>query len=129
MAYRIALLGIYHESNTFISRKTTLEDFRNGHWFFGDAITKEYRHAHHEIGGMLEVLENAGIEACPVMFAEATPGGIITNETYGTLLHAMLEGLEKVLPVDGCLVVPHGAGVSEPEPDMDVAGLRPEKLK
>ena len=119
MADRIALLGIYHESNTFIPRKTVLEDFRNGHWFFGDEIAKEYRNAHHEIGGMLEVLENAGLEACPVMFAEATPGGIITTETYETLLQSMLECLKGKLPVDGCLVIPHGAGVSEQESDMD----------
>ncbi|WP_341837340.1 M81 family metallopeptidase [Chitinophaga pollutisoli] len=116
---RVAILGIYHESNTFIAKPTTLDDFRNSHWLMGDAIAREYRHAFHEIGGMLEVLEENNIKAVPVMYAEATPGGTVSAETYDTLLEEMMRGLEAILPVDGCLVVPHGAGVSEEFMDMD----------
>lgn len=119
MSYRVALLGIYHESNTFIDRPTTLDDFRNGHWLKGNAIRKEYQHAFHEIGGMLEVFDQEGIEVIPVMYAEATPGGTITAATYADLLQEMMEELDKALPVDGCMVVPHGAGVSGSFPDMD----------
>ncbi|WP_298715692.1 M81 family metallopeptidase [Chitinophaga sp.] len=116
---RVAILGIYHESNTFIAKPTTLDDFRNSHWLKGDAIAQEYRHAFHEIGGMLEVLEENNIAAVPVMYAEATPGGRVSAATYDTLLGEMMRGLEAVLPIDGCLVVPHGAGVSEEHADMD----------
>lgn len=119
MSFKIALLGIYHESNTFVEKPTLLEDFKNGHFMIGDAIPKEYRDAHHEIGGMIEVLEQEGMELVPILYAEATPGGIVSSETYHFLVEAMWEELEKVLPVDGCLVVPHGAGVSEDFPDMD----------
>jgi len=119
MSYRIALLGIYHESNTFVDKPTSLVDFRNGHYLKGDSIRKEYQESHHEIGGMIEVLDREGLELVPVFFAEATPGGTIDAETYSTLLKEMLQELDKVLPVDACLVVPHGAGVSEEFPDMD----------
>lgn len=119
MSYKIALLGIYHESNTFIDRPTTLEDFRKGHWLKGNDIRKEYLHAFHEIGGMLEVLDREGMDVIPVMYAEATPGGTITAEAYADLLQEMMEELDKVLPVDGCMVVPHGAAVSESFSDMD----------
>ena len=83
-----------------------------------DSILKEYREAYHEIGGMMEVLGDE-VELIPVMYAEATPGGKITSVAYSELLHQMLEALEKILPVDGCLVVPHGAAVSESYTDMD----------
>lgn len=119
MPLRIALLGIYHESNTFLDGPTSLPDFRKGHWLFGDEITREYRQAYHEIGGMIEVLDQEGFELVPVMYAEATPGGTITSAAYSGLLQKMMESLERVLPVDGCLVVPHGAGVSETFTDMD----------
>lgn len=119
MSLKIALLGIYHESNTYVQQVTTLSDFQNGHCLKGDAIRSEYQKAHHEIGGMIEVLDQEGIEVVPVMYAEATPGGTISSETYKILLDDMMQELEKVLPVDGCLVVPHGAGVSEDFPDMD----------
>ncbi len=119
MALRVALLGLYHESNTFISSFTTVEDFRNGHWLTGEAIRSEYQQAFHEIGGMLEVMDLQGIEVVPVMYAEATPGGMLDSATFDTLCEQMFQQLDLVLPVDGCLVVPHGAGVSERYRDMD----------
>lgn len=119
MSLRVALLGIYHESNTFVPQATITTDFENGHYLTGEAIRNEYQHAHHEIGGMIEVMDREGIEVIPVLFAEATPGGFLSATTYEGILNNMLERLEKVLPIDACLVVPHGAGVSEKYPDMD----------
>lgn len=119
MLKRIALLGITHESNTFVKEPTAIEDFKNGHWFMGTDIRKEYTSAFHEIGGMIEVIDAAGMELLPVMYAEATPGGTITAEAYSVLLKEMMLGLENIMPVDAVLVVPHGAGVCESFPDMD----------
>lgn len=119
MAFKVALLGITHESNTFVNEVTALENFRKGHWMKGENLINEYRSAFHEIGGMIEILELEGIEIIPLMYAEATPGGTISADTYNTLLQELLQELENALPVDACLVVPHGAGVSEHFPDMD----------
>ena len=119
MSFRVALLGIYHESNTFVITPTVLDDFRNGQYLKGESIRKEYQNAHNEIAGMLEVLDKERIEAIPLLFASATPGGTISAETYNFILQETLEELKKVLPVDACLVIPHGAGVSEEFPDMD----------
>lgn len=119
MSFRIALLGIYHESNTFVPQTTDMADFRNGHYLVGEEIRKEYKTAHNEIGGMMEVMDREGMEIVPIFYASATPGGTISAGTYNELLNTMMEELEKVLPVDACLVIPHGAGVSEEFPDMD----------
>ena len=119
MSFRIALLGIYHESNTFVPQATTRADFEAGRYLTGQAMRDEYRHAHHEIGGMLEVMDREGIEVVPILYAAATPGGTITAEACDWLLSSLLDGLEEALPVDGCLVVPHGAAVSEEYPDLD----------
>lgn len=119
MTNRVALLGIYHESNTFLKSVTTLTDFEKGHWLWGNDIRAEYQDAYHEIGGMLEVLDEENIEVLPVMFAEATPGGIISANAFDTLLKGMLDRLDSLLPVDGCMVVPHGAAVSQYHRDMD----------
>lgn len=119
MSYRVAILGIYHESNTFVNAPTTIDDFRNGHLMKGSSICSEYASAHHEIGGMLEVLNREEIETVPVFFAEATPGGKITAGACAQLLDEMFQALREALPVDACLVVPHGAAVSEEHADMD----------
>ncbi len=119
MALRVALMGIYHESNTFVPQATTFADFKAGKYLRGQAIREEYAEAHHEIGGMLEVMDREGVEVLPVLYASATPGGTISAETGEWLVNSLLEGLDRVLPVDGCLVVPHGAAVSEKYPDLD----------
>ncbi|MFZ4985941.1 MAG: M81 family metallopeptidase [Blastocatellia bacterium] len=119
MSFRVALMGIYHESNTFVPEPTTSADFGTGGYLTGEAIRAEFQNAHHEIGGMLEVMDREGVEVLPVLFATATPGGALTGDTYRWLLSSLLEGLEAVLPVDACLVIPHGAGVSTEFPDMD----------
>ncbi len=116
---KVALMGIVHESNTFVEELTELEQFKSGHWLFGEDIRKEYRSAYHEIGGMLEAMETAGIEVIPVMYAEATPAGKLSANCFNVLVENLLTELDEVLPVDGCLVVPHGAGVAEGMDDMD----------
>ena len=116
---RVALLGIVHESNTFAEGVTGLDQFRNGHWHFGEEIIMEYKSAFHEVGGMIEAMREADIQIVPIMYAEATPGGTVTTEAFEHLMREMFAELKKHLPVDGCLVVPHGAGVCEAYLDMD----------
>lgn len=119
MKKRVAIAGLYHESNTFVPQPTTLTNFKKGRYLKGQDIVNEYKDAHHEIGGMIEILQQEDIEIIPLLYAEATPGGTITTETYESLLEDLLEEMDKVLPVDALLVAPHGAGVSENFPDMD----------
>src|SRR5690554_4534585 len=108
MKKRVALLGIYHESNTFSNRPTRYEDFEKSHLLIGSAISEEYRDAYHEIGGMIAGINDDEIELVPVYFAEATPGGAITSETYQRIEKEMLNYFQEILPVDGVLVVVHG---------------------
>lgn len=119
MKKRIGIVGLYHESNTFAPERTTLTHFQKGRYMKGEDIIKEYREAHHEIGGMIEVLEKEEVEMVPLLYAEATPGGTITSDTYYSLLKDLMTELENALPLDGLMVAPHGAGVSEYYPDMD----------
>ncbi len=117
--FRVALMGIYHESNTFITETTSLENFKRGRLLRGEAIKERYRDAHHEIGGMLEVMNDEEVEVIPLLFASAVPGGVVEDNAYRLLLDEMMDMLKNAMPVDGCLVVPHGAAVAQTEPDMD----------
>ncbi len=120
MKKRIALLGIYHETNTFSKQLTTLAEFRSGFWLEEGAITKEYRGAHHEISGIIEVIESSdAYELVPVFYAYATPSGMVTADALERILSRLWELYDKHGPSDGILVVPHGAGVAEDHPDMD----------
>lgn len=119
MNRRIALAGIHHESNTFLSGKTTYQNFVDSHLLTGTEIRKEYASAHHEVGGILEVFDQSEVEIVPLFFAEATPGGALSRETYEKLCGLMLEQLEQQGPWDGIVLCAHGAAVAENYPDMD----------
>lgn len=116
---RIGLIGIYHESNTFIDQVTTMQNFKEGHLIFGKDILTEYKPSYHEIGGIIEGLNQPEFELVPIMYASATPGGIIDKKTSDKLISLLVEKLETALPLDGLMVVPHGAAVSEINDDFD----------
>jgi microcystin degradation protein MlrC len=116
---RVGIVALQHESNTFLPTVTTLADFRRDALLTGEAIRAAYGGAHHEVGGFFAGLKEEGIEAVPLLLALATPSGVITAETVESLLNTIAEQLELAGPLDGLLVAPHGAGVSELERDLD----------
>lgn len=116
---RVGILALQHESNTFIQTATTLADFEYDVLATGDAIYLIFKDSAHEIGGFFAGLAETDLEAVPIFVARALPGGTITAETVTTLVSQMLEALRQAGPLDGLLVAPHGAGVSENERDLD----------
>jgi microcystin degradation protein MlrC len=127
---RIALIGVYHETNTFAPAVTDLDSFRKGFWLEQGQILDEYRGGHHEVSGMAEVIEKINeLELVPLFYTFATPGGMVTDDALRTILSRMFELLDKTGPFDGILVAPHGAGVSESHPDMDGYWLRELRLR
>ncbi len=116
---RVGILGIQHESNTFLSVPTTIEHFQNGALITGAEIRKQYAESHHELGGFFSVLDAADVEVVPIYFAWALPSGTITTDTAETLIENLLQELASAGALDGLLVAPHGAAVSEPFPDFD----------
>jgi microcystin degradation protein MlrC len=116
---RVGVIALQHESNTFLAAPTTLEDFRRGTLVTGPELLRIYADAHHEVGGFLEGLRDQWIEPVPIFAAAATPGGTVGGDTYRYLLNAIMQAIDGSGPLDGLLVAPHGAGVSENEPDMD----------
>ena len=116
---RIGIIGIAHESNSFISLPTTLESFRQVALLTGEDVRQEYAAAHHELGGFFQGLDQAGVEAVPILMANAMPSGPVSADTLETILEMMWQELDRVGQLDGLLLGPHGAAVSEDHPDMD----------
>ena len=63
---RIGILALIQESNTFLSRKTTFEDFQNDVLIHGEEIRKRFEGAPHELGGFLEGLKGKDVEVVPI---------------------------------------------------------------
>ncbi|MCA8990558.1 MAG: M81 family metallopeptidase [Planctomycetaceae bacterium] len=116
---RIGLIALLHESNTFSHQPTTLESFRQNLLLTGEPIRHALADAHHEVGGFFAGLDEAGAEAVPLFAARALPSGTIASADFDTLVSMMLEAVRAAGKLDGILVAPHGATVSEEFPDAD----------
>jgi microcystin degradation protein MlrC len=88
---RIAVGGIRHETNTFSTLRTTLDDF-----------TVE-RGAAIDVGGAEDV------DVVGTLQASAFPHGVVERRTYETLKAELLARLREAGPVDGVYLKQHGA--------------------
>lgn len=116
---RIGILAFLHESNTFSHQPTTIESFRQNLLLSGKPIEAALAKAHHEVGGFLQGLADAGAEAVPLFAARALPSGTIQAADFTALVNHLLDTVRRAGALDGILVAPHGATVSEEHPDAD----------
>lgn len=119
---RIGILALIQESNTFISEPSTFRHFQEELVVKGEEMRQRFAGAHHEISGMLHALDELGAEAVPIFAARALPFGVIGRDAIERLFSMLFAELDTALAagkLDGILVAPHGATVSEPYPDVD----------
>ncbi len=126
---RVGILALLHESNTFVTRPTTIDDFKREWLIEGYAIREQLADGHHEISGFFAGLDQSSprratlgqepIEAVPLFAARALPSGPIAEDAWSELTERMLVQLAAAGPLDGLLVAPHGAAVSEASSDAD----------
>ena len=116
---RVGILCLMQESNTFLSKSTEFHHFEEDLLLEGNEIRDQMADAHHEVGGFFEGLESEKIEAVPIFAARALPFGTIRKQAFDQLLGRMFSMLEEAGSLDGFLVAPHGATVSEEHQDAD----------
>ena len=116
---RIGVIGFLHESNTFSSQLTTLESFRQSLLVTGENVRSAMVDAHHEVGGFFAGLKQLNIDAVPIFMARALPSGTIAAADFDDLVRQLMDQLQRQLPLNGILVAPHGATVSEKHLDAD----------
>jgi len=116
---RLALLGYYHETNTFSRTPTTYADFEQVGILHGREMVREHREAQSTITGYLEVGEEPDVEVVPLYFTTTGPLGMIGADAFERISADCLQLLRDNGPWDGILLVLHGAAVSERYHDAD----------
>jgi len=116
---RIAIGGISHETNTFCTGLSTVENFKLGEWSEGEEIIREHAGVRDYEGGILEAAERLSIEVAPTFSTQAQPSGTISKEAYELLSGQLLAGLRSAGKVDGYCLSLHGAGVAEGIDDLE----------
>lgn len=119
---RVAIGGIWHETNTFVRRPTTIIDFETRALHYGDEVITRLSGTRTEIGGMIAGATLQGLRLEPTMFAGGLPSGMVTGETWLGLREDLVQRILDLSPVDGVLLSLHGAMVAEecddPEGDL-----------
>ena len=110
---RIGIVALQHETNTFIRTPTDLAAFRGGLLATGDEFRDAVEGSNHELAGFFAGLDEAGVAAVPLFGARALPYGLISDDAYAELKRRLLAEIMGHLPLDGLLLAPHRAGVSE----------------
>ena len=116
---RVGILSLMQESNTFIQNETELSHFEEDLLLEGEEIRSTMENTHHEIGGFFQGLRDQKVEAVPIFTARALPFGTVSSSAYTKLIEKMFFLTKKAGKLDGYLVAPHGATVSDEYPDAD----------
>jgi microcystin degradation protein MlrC len=118
MTDTVLLARLKHETNTFSSLSTGREAFASTSLFRGGEILPEFRETNTDLGGFLRVADGEGWDVVPTVAANATPGGVVTDEAFSAFLDGILDGIEENDP-DAVLLGLHGAMVTERHRDGD----------
>jgi len=118
---RIVTGGIAQETNTFQWQPTTLDDFaRPG---FGTLVRGEQILALDGTGtvygGVVGEARRRGITLVPTTYGGVMPGGRVTRAAFDALSEEIVAGVRSALPVDGVLLVLHGAMALEDADDAE----------
>jgi microcystin degradation protein MlrC len=124
LVMRLALLGLAHETNTFVSRPTTIANFESYGILRDSAIRAEHATAHTSVSGFLRAEVDSDVEVVPLVYAWANPSGVITDQAYEGLTGELCRRLRRDGPWDGVLMAQHGAAVSATYRDADGEFIR-----
>ncbi|MCG9132678.1 M81 family metallopeptidase [Candidatus Poribacteria bacterium] len=116
---RIAVGCIGHETNTFSPVATTLDNFKKGSYYRGDEIITAFRGTRTITGGFLDIAEHFNLQPVPLLWAFATPSGMVEHRAYETLKAEFLDLLQNAGQLDGVLLDLHGAMVTDAFEDAE----------
>jgi microcystin degradation protein MlrC len=121
---RIAIGGIAHETNTFSAVPTDIGEFRERVYVGGHDLSTGFAGTRTAIGGFLDGIAPFGGRAVPLIYASATPGGIVSRAAYRELRSGLLDRVRAAGRVDGVLLALHGAMVTDDHVDAEGDLLR-----
>jgi microcystin degradation protein MlrC len=121
---RLAVGGIWHETNTFVPEETSLEDFKAYQWASGEKLVERYRGTGTELGGVFAECEEKGFDLAPTLFAAAVPSGVVVEAAYEQIVDQMTRTLAAAGSVDAAVLALHGAMVAQGHPDAELDIVR-----
>jgi len=117
MTLRIAVAGIFHETNTFAPGRTDLTYFEGERISGEEAFLGRYEGTRTSMGGVIDAARRHGARLVPGLYAAATPSGIVEPNAADALIDAVVTSVDP--EADGLVLIMHGAMVSEQYDDVE----------
>ncbi|OFV81131.1 MAG: hypothetical protein A2W26_10090 [Acidobacteria bacterium RBG_16_64_8] len=109
---RVGLACVFHESNTFLQRRTTLDDIRRRS-IAQDRILADVGGTQTALGGMIDHSAGSGFELVPLVYSWVIPSGPLESTAFEILAAELEEALRAAAPLDALLLELHGAMTAE----------------
>lgn len=113
MAHRILVSGIWHETSTFSPIPTDLASFHKYQYVEGGDLIPTYTGTDTEIGGFIDGSRDLDFELQPALFAAAVPAAVLPRAVLDHLIDETCAKVRTLEPLDGALIVIHGAMVAD----------------
>jgi len=126
----IAIGGLQHETNTFASLPTTLQNFvQSAAWpglTEGKAVFEVFKGLNIPITGFIEAVQRHATDwqLLPLLWASAEPSGYVQQEAFDHLADLFLQHIDSAGPLDAIFLELHGAMVTPKHPDAEAELLR-----
>lgn len=124
---RVLLAQFKHETNSFNEKATTIEDYKKRALLDGKGLMERYGGSESELGAYIEILgAREDIEIVPSVCGDASPGGVVTRETFeyfrDAIIHSYVEEEWKAEQglcghIDAIALALHGAQITEDTED------------
>jgi microcystin degradation protein MlrC len=112
---KLVLAMMKHETNTFSPIVTDAARFAARGLHRGQAAIDAYANTRLPLAVYLQLAKEYGADVVVPMAADASPGGLVTAETYEQIVTPILDAVKA--GCDGCLLDLHGAMVTETSQD------------
>ena len=116
-AYRIAVGGFLHETNTFAPTKAAYDGFiHGGGWppmAQGSAVVEKIRDINVGLAGFIAEAEPRGWELVPTIWCAASPSAHVREDAYERIAKVIVDGIAAAGSLDGVYLDLHGAMVTE----------------
>ena len=127
--YRIAIAGFQHETNTFVTKPTTLAQFQVADsWpemLQGSDVISGTRGMNLPVAGFIDACVCSGIaHPLPILWCAAEPSGKVTADTFDTITDMIVDRIKALGEIDAVYLDLHGAMVTDAFDDGDSEIIR-----
>lgn len=120
MSKKVLFFKFQHETNALCPAPADMTAYKNAALFVGEEVLGIFRAPGLDSAGALNALEaEPDIQIIPVVSMYANPSGPVTAEVYDFVAECLRKTIVENGPVDGVMILFHGAMVAQGHPDAE----------